>query len=33
VPIPWRPTGVESDVKVPAADALDEALQRARSGQ
>jgi hypothetical protein len=29
----WESTGVEPDVKVPAADALDEALKRARSGQ
>ncbi|WP_198683563.1 S41 family peptidase [Peristeroidobacter agariperforans] len=28
----WESTGVEPDVKVPAADALDEALKRARSG-
>jgi hypothetical protein len=27
----WESTGVEPDVKVPAADALDEALKRARS--
>jgi len=29
----WESTGVEPDVKVPAADALDEALKRARSGR
>jgi hypothetical protein len=29
----WENSGVEPDVKVPAADALDEALKRARSGQ
>jgi hypothetical protein len=29
----WESTGVEPDVKVPAKDALDEALKRARSGQ
>lgn len=29
----WESTGVEPDVKVPAADALDEALKRARGGQ
>jgi Peptidase family S41/N-terminal domain of Peptidase_S41 in eukaryotic IRBP len=29
----WESTGVEPDLKVPAADALDEALKRARSGQ
>jgi hypothetical protein len=29
----WERTGVEPDVKVRAADALDEALKRARSGQ
>lgn len=29
----WERTGVEPDVKVPAADALDEALKRARSRQ
>ncbi|GFE81438.1 hypothetical protein GCM10011487_34380 [Steroidobacter agaridevorans] len=28
----WESTGVEPDVKVPAAEALDEALKRARSG-
>jgi C-terminal processing protease CtpA/Prc len=27
----WEGTGVEPDIKVPAADALDEALKRARS--
>ena len=27
----WEGTGVEPDIKVPAADALDEALQRARN--
>jgi retinol-binding protein 3 len=29
----WERAGVEPDIKVPAADALDEALRRARSGQ
>lgn len=29
----WESTGVEPDVKVPAADALDEALKQARGGQ
>ena len=29
----WESTGVEPDVKVPATDALDEALNRARSAQ
>lgn len=28
----WERTGVEHDVKVPAEDALEEALRRARSG-
>jgi retinol-binding protein 3 len=28
----WEGTGVEPDVKVAAADALDEALKRARGG-
>lgn len=28
----WERTGVEPDIKVPAADALDEALKRARGG-
>jgi C-terminal processing protease CtpA/Prc len=28
----WEGTGVEPDIKVPAGDALDEALRRARSG-
>lgn len=29
----WERAGVEPDIKVPAADALDEALKRARGGQ
>lgn len=29
----WENTGVEPDIEVPAADALDEALKRARGGQ
>lgn len=29
----WESTGVETDVEVPAADALEEALKRARNGQ
>ena len=28
----WESTGVEPDIKVPAPDALDEALKRARGG-
>ena len=28
----WEGTGVETDIKVKATDALDEALKRARSG-